>query len=68
MVLYKVHSESHVEKYYSTVCSRATLFQVVIYSLMIIPPFFIAYATNGKEILLIIAHHTVKHYCDGPAV
>ena len=47
MVLYKVHSEFQVEKFYSTVCSRATLFQILVYSLMIIPPFFIAYATNG---------------------
>ena len=56
MALYKVHSECHEEKYYSTVCSRATLFQIIIYSLMIIPPFFIAYATNGKWIFLIRAH------------
>ena len=56
MVLYKVHSEFHVEKYYSTVCSRATLFQIIIYSLMIIPPFFIAYATNGMWMFLIRAH------------
>ena len=37
-------------KYYSTLCSKATLFQVAIYSLIIIPPFFIAYATNGGYI------------------
>ena len=47
MVLYKVHSEFQLEKFYSTVFSRATLFQIIVYSLMIIPPFFIAYATNG---------------------
>lgn len=48
MVLYRVHSEPLFAKYYSTVCSKATLFQIVIYSLIIIPPFFIAYATNGR--------------------
>jgi len=56
MVLYRVHSEPLLGKYYSAVCSKATLFQVVIYSLIIIPPFFIAYATNGRYIL-ICAHH-----------
>ena len=50
MVLYKVHSEFEAEKYYSTICSKATLFQIIVYSLMIFPPFFIAYATNGKMV------------------
>ena len=58
MVLYRVHSEFQAEKFYSTVCSRATLFQVIIYSLMIVPPFFIAYATNGN-VFPIRAHHHV---------
>ena len=48
--MYKVHSEFEAEKYYSTVCSKATLFQIIVYSLMIFPPFFIAYATNGKVV------------------
>lgn len=48
MVLYKVYSEVNLDKYYSTICSRATVFQILIYALLIIPPFFIAYSTNGK--------------------
>ena len=63
MVLYKVHSEFQVDKYYSTVCSRATLFQIIVYSLMVIPPFFIAYATNGKAVFLIRAHYTFTRSC-----
>ena len=49
MVLYGVYSEPLFKRYYSTVCSRATLFQVVAYALILVPPFFIAYATNGKR-------------------
>ena len=48
MVLYRVYSQPHLSKYYSTICSKATLFQIVLYSMMLIPPFFIAYATNGE--------------------
>ncbi len=48
MVLYRVYSQPHLRKYYSTVCSRATLFQLIVYALMVIPPALIAYETNGK--------------------
>lgn len=48
MVLYRVYSEPHLRTFHSTVCSKATLFQIIVYSLIIIPPFFIAYATNGR--------------------
>ena len=61
MVLYRVYSEPHLVKHYSTVCSRATLFQVLFYAVIIIAPFFIAYATNGKpekSYILISAHFT----------
>ncbi len=48
MVLYRVFQETATNKYYSTVFSKATIFQVVVYCLMIIVPFFIAYASNGE--------------------
>lgn len=48
MVLFRVHSEPALDKYYSTVFSRATFFRIFIYALLIIPPFFIAYDTNGR--------------------
>jgi hypothetical protein len=48
MVLFRVHSEPNLDKYYSTVLSRATFFQIFIYAVLIISPFFIAYDTNGK--------------------
>ena len=48
MVLFRVHSEQTLDKYYSTILSRATFFQILIYALLIIPPFFIAYDTNGE--------------------
>ncbi len=48
MVLYRVFQEAATKKYFSTVFSKATIFQVVVYCLMIILPFFIAYATNGE--------------------
>ncbi len=51
MVLYRVHSEPSLDKYYSTICSRATIFQIVIYATLIIPAFFIAYSTNGELVL-----------------
>ena len=47
MVLYRVYSEPFVNKYYSTICSYATLFQVVSYCLVLVPPIFLAYVTNG---------------------
>ena len=50
MVLYKVYSEPKFERYYSTICSRASLFQALIYSSIIIPPFFIAYDTKGERV------------------
>lgn len=50
MVLYRVYSEPSLSKYYSTICSRATFFQAIIYALLIIPPFFIAYLSNGKSV------------------
>lgn len=46
MVLYRVHAEARLDKYYSTLCSKATLFQAVLYALMIIPPLFVALTTN----------------------
>ncbi len=57
MVLYRVYSQPHVSKYYSTVCSKATLFQIIIYAVMLIPPVFIAYETKG-EVILFKAHGT----------
>lgn len=47
MVLYRVFSEPNKDKYYSTICSKATFFQVFIYAVLILPPFFIAYDTKG---------------------
>lgn len=61
MVLYKVYSEPSLNEYYSTVLSRATLFQVLTYVLLIIPPFFIAYGTNGM-MFLNNAHPMCIHY------
>lgn len=46
MVLYRVYSEPALDKYYSTVFSKATFFQILLYLVLIIPPFFIAYHTN----------------------
>lgn len=48
MVLYRVYSQPNLDKYYSNICSRATLFQLIIYALLVIPPFFVAYSTRGK--------------------
>ena len=61
MVLYRVFSEPHLVKHYSAIFSRATLFQVLFYAIVIIVPFFVAYATNGKRQrahILFNAHHT----------
>ena len=49
MVLYRVYSEPQLRDYYTTVCSRATLFLVAIYGLVLVPPALIAYATNSKS-------------------
>lgn len=48
MALYRVYSEPQLIRHYSTLFSRATLFQFLFYIVIIIAPFFIAYATNGK--------------------
>lgn len=47
MALLRVYSEPHLIKHYSTVCSRAMLFQIIIYTIIIVAPFFICHATNG---------------------
>ena len=58
MVLYRVHSEPVFTNFYSTLCSRATIFLVVIYCLILVPPAFIAYVTNGKVTHLQIVRNT----------
>ncbi|XP_003384386.1 PREDICTED: transmembrane protein 231-like [Amphimedon queenslandica] len=46
MVLYRVFSTPHLIKHYSTVFSKATVFQIITYALVILAPFFIAYSTR----------------------
>ena len=56
MGLYRVFSEPQLIKHYSTIFSRATLFQLIIYAVVIVAPFFVAYATNGKAKLATIVN------------
>lgn len=63
MVLYRVYGEPLLRDYYSTVCSRATLFLAAIYGLVLVPPALIAYATNGKSRKILIDVHPEPSSC-----
>ena len=55
MGLLRVYSEPQLIKHYSTVCSKALLFQLLVYAIIIVVPFFFCHGTNG--IVLFKAHH-----------
>lgn len=76
MVLYRVYSEPYRIKYYSTVCSRATLFQILVYCIVTVPPFFIAYSagdfwqytsTYREQADVEFLNDLVVQICDGSA-
>jgi transmembrane protein 231 len=46
MVLYEVYNEPQSIRHYSTVFSRATIFLIITYLIIIVAPFFIVYSTN----------------------
>lgn len=65
MVVYQVFSRPQLVRHYATVCSEATLFQIFIWCLVIIPPFFVAHSTNGKEMYACIKWCTNELFVSG---
>ena len=55
MALLRVYSEPHQIQHYSTVFSKALLFQVIVYAIIIVVPFFFCHGTRGTTSFN--AHH-----------
>ena len=54
MALYEVYAHSELRRYKTHVCSKATLIQIFCLLLMVIPPFFVAYRSEGLYINVIL--------------
>lgn len=77
MGFYEVYSHPLLIRYKASVCSRASVFVLVVYLLTYIPPLLITYRSQGKELtprLSLTSHrhrdqtghetHSVKEYTE----
>lgn len=60
MAFYEVYSHPALLRYKTSVCTKATLFLVVVLCLTYIPPLLVAYRSHGNVTQLMPKHQTIR--------